>query len=135
MPTAGTAEVGLITDVLRRRETSLGRRGRLCVRTATEVEAAWNCCPRSALADKRIFYDKFTTTGDADESCIRTTAPERQRAKPAFPSGPAPRCSRLGRAPVELADHVERAFKRQPHSRWGQRRHSWPAGLVRPADV
>jgi propane monooxygenase reductase subunit len=30
------------------------------------VEAALELLPRLGVADKRIFYDKFTTTGEAD---------------------------------------------------------------------
>jgi propane monooxygenase reductase component len=61
-------EVGLITDVLRRRETSLAGADAYVCGPPPMVEAAMELLPVLGVADKRIFYDKFTTTGDADES-------------------------------------------------------------------
>jgi propane monooxygenase reductase subunit len=61
-------EVGLITDVLRRRETSLAGADAYVCGPPPMVEAAMDLLPALGVADKRIFYDKFTTTGDADET-------------------------------------------------------------------
>jgi propane monooxygenase reductase subunit len=61
-------EVGLITDVLRRRETSLAGADAYVCGPPPMVEAAMELLPVLGVADKRIFYDKFTTTGDADET-------------------------------------------------------------------
>jgi propane monooxygenase reductase component len=60
-------EVGLITDVLRRNESSLGGADAYVCGPPPMVEAALELLPVLGVADKRIFYDKFTTTGDADE--------------------------------------------------------------------
>jgi propane monooxygenase reductase subunit len=61
-------EVGLITDVLRRRESDLAGTDAYVCGPPPMVEAAMELLPALGVADKRIFYDKFTTTGDADES-------------------------------------------------------------------
>jgi propane monooxygenase reductase subunit len=61
-------EVGLITDVLRRRETSLAGVDAYVCGPPPMVEAAMELLPALGVADRRIFYDKFTTTGDADET-------------------------------------------------------------------
>jgi propane monooxygenase reductase subunit len=63
-----TGEVGLITDVLRRRESSLAGVDAYVCGPPPMVEAAMELLPALGVADKRIFYDKFTTTGDADEN-------------------------------------------------------------------
>jgi propane monooxygenase reductase component len=57
-------EVGLITDVLRRAENSLARADAYVCGPPPMVEAALELLPRLGVAEKRIFYDKFTTTGD-----------------------------------------------------------------------
>jgi propane monooxygenase reductase subunit len=59
-------EVGLITDVLRRREGDLARADAYVCGPPPMVEAALELLPVLGVADKRIFYDKFTTTGEAD---------------------------------------------------------------------
>jgi propane monooxygenase reductase subunit len=60
-------EVGLITDVLRRQETDLSRTDAYVCGPPPMVEAALELLPVLGVPDKRIFYDKFTTTGDPDD--------------------------------------------------------------------
>jgi propane monooxygenase reductase component len=60
-------EVGLITDVVRRGESSLVRTDAYVCGPPPMVEAALELLPALGVADKRIFYDKFTTTGETDE--------------------------------------------------------------------
>jgi propane monooxygenase reductase subunit len=57
-------EVGLITDVLRRREQNLTGADAYVCGPPPMVEAALELLPALGVADKRIFYDKFTTTGE-----------------------------------------------------------------------
>lgn len=59
-------EVGLITDVVRRRESDLTGADAYVCGPPPMVEAALELLPALGIADKRVFYDKFTTTGDAD---------------------------------------------------------------------
>jgi propane monooxygenase reductase subunit len=59
-------EVGLITDVLRRREQDLSGADAYVCGPPPMVEAALELLPQLGVADKRVFYDKFTTSGDAD---------------------------------------------------------------------
>ncbi len=59
-------EVGLITDVVRRGERSLVRTDAYVCGPPPMVEAALELLPALGVADKRIFYDKFTTTGETD---------------------------------------------------------------------
>jgi len=60
-------EVGLITDVVRKRESDLsGVHGYVCG-PPPMVEAALELLPALGVADEQIFYDKFTTTGGAEE--------------------------------------------------------------------
>jgi propane monooxygenase reductase subunit len=59
-------EVGLITDVLRRDVGNLGRTDAYVCGPPPMVEAALELLPALGVADKRIFYDKFTTTGEPD---------------------------------------------------------------------
>jgi len=59
-------EVGLITDVVRRGETDLKRTDAYVCGPPPMVEAALELLPALGVADKRIFYDKFTTTGETD---------------------------------------------------------------------
>ncbi|MEV0068961.1 2Fe-2S iron-sulfur cluster binding domain-containing protein [Amycolatopsis sp. NPDC050768] len=61
-------ETGLITDVVRRLETDLGRTDVYVCGPPPMVEAALELLPALGVPEKRIFYDKFTTTGDADET-------------------------------------------------------------------
>ena len=57
-------EVGLITDVLRRAENNLARADAYVCGPPPMVEAALELLPTLGVAEKRVFYDKFTTTGD-----------------------------------------------------------------------
>jgi propane monooxygenase reductase subunit len=59
-------EVGLITDVLRRREHDLSGADAYVCGPPPMVEAALELLPALGVAEKRVFYDKFTTTGDPD---------------------------------------------------------------------
>lgn len=57
-------ETGLITDVLRRGETDLSGADAYVCGPPPMVEAAVEQLPSLGVEDGRIFYDKFTTTGD-----------------------------------------------------------------------
>ncbi|MQA11225.1 MAG: 2Fe-2S iron-sulfur cluster binding domain-containing protein [Pseudonocardiaceae bacterium] len=57
-------EVGLITDVVRRLEPDLAGSDAYVCGPPPMVEAALDLLPALGVADKRIFYDKFTTTGE-----------------------------------------------------------------------
>jgi propane monooxygenase reductase component len=59
-------EVGLITDVVRRLETNIGAADAYVCGPPPMVEAALELLPELGVPDKRIFYDKFTTTGDPE---------------------------------------------------------------------
>jgi propane monooxygenase reductase subunit len=60
-------EVGLITDVVKRHETDLkGAHAYVCG-PPPMVEAAIPLLATLGVPEKRIYYDKFTTTGDPDE--------------------------------------------------------------------
>jgi propane monooxygenase reductase subunit len=60
-------EVGLITDVVKRHEASLkGTHAYICG-PPPMVEAAMPLLSGLGVEEKRVYYDKFTTTGDADE--------------------------------------------------------------------
>ncbi|HWD03703.1 MAG TPA: 2Fe-2S iron-sulfur cluster binding domain-containing protein [Amycolatopsis sp.] len=63
-----TGETGLITEVVRRLETDLSRADVYVCGPPPMVEAALELLPALGVPEKRIFYDKFTTTGDADET-------------------------------------------------------------------
>jgi propane monooxygenase reductase subunit len=60
-------EVGLITDVVRRREQDLGGADAYVCGPPPMVEAAIELLPVLGVAEGRVFYDKFTTTGEAEE--------------------------------------------------------------------
>ena len=62
-----TGETGLITDVLRRRETDLAGADAYVCGPPPMVEAACELLPALGVDGKRIFYDKFTTTGEAED--------------------------------------------------------------------
>jgi propane monooxygenase reductase component len=69
-PAAGDAwdgETGLITDVVRRHEASLSRAHAYVCGPPPMVEAAIPLLTQLGVAEKRIYYDKFTTTGDPEE--------------------------------------------------------------------
>jgi propane monooxygenase reductase subunit len=57
-------ETGLITDVVARYETDLSRAHAYVCGPPPMVEAALPLLERLGVAEKRIYYDKFTTTGD-----------------------------------------------------------------------
>jgi len=56
-------EVGLVTDVVKRREGQLAGVDAYVCGPPPMVEAAIELLPALGVADKRVFYDKFTTTG------------------------------------------------------------------------
>ena len=60
-------EVGLITDVVKRHEVDLKGADAYVCGPPPMVEAAMPMLATLGVAEKRIYYDKFTTTGDADE--------------------------------------------------------------------
>jgi len=62
---AWDGEVGLITDVVRRRERDLTGADAYVCGPPPMVEAALELLPELGVAEKRIFYDKFTTTGES----------------------------------------------------------------------
>ncbi len=60
-------EVGLITDVVKRHESDLkGTHAYVCG-PPPMVEAAMPLLASLGVAEKRIYYDKFTTTGDPEK--------------------------------------------------------------------
>jgi propane monooxygenase reductase subunit len=60
-------EIGLITDVVRRLAGDLSGADAYVCGPPPMVEAALELLPVLGVADKRIFYDKFTTTGNAGD--------------------------------------------------------------------
>jgi propane monooxygenase reductase component len=60
-------ETGLITDVVRRLESGMDGADAYVCGPPPMVEAALELLPALGVADKRIFYDKFTTTGEAED--------------------------------------------------------------------
>ncbi len=71
---AWDGEVGLITDVVRRHESDLDGADAYVCGPPPMVEAAMTLLTELGVREKRIFYDKFTTTGDPE------TAPATERA-------------------------------------------------------
>jgi propane monooxygenase reductase subunit len=59
--------VGLITDVLRRHEHDLGRAHAYVCGPPPMVEAAVPLLTTLGVPEKRIYFDKFTTTGSAEK--------------------------------------------------------------------
>ena len=59
-------ETGLITDVVRSRAADLKGADAYVCGPPPMVEAALELLPELGVGDKRIFYDKFTTTGDPE---------------------------------------------------------------------
>lgn len=59
-------EVGLITDVVAKHERDLSRTDAYVCGPPPMVEAALDLLTRLGIAKNRIYYDKFTTTGDPD---------------------------------------------------------------------
>lgn len=64
---AWDGEVGLITDVVRRHERDLTGADAYVCGPPPMVEAALELLPELGVAEKRIFYDKFTTTGEGQK--------------------------------------------------------------------
>ena len=60
-------ETGLITDVVRRHEAGLARAHAYVCGPPPMVEAAIPLLEQLGVPEKRIYYDKFTTTGDPEE--------------------------------------------------------------------
>jgi propane monooxygenase reductase subunit len=60
-------EVGLITDVVKRHESELGKAHAYVCGPPPMVEAALPLLEILGVPEKRIYYDKFTTTGDPGE--------------------------------------------------------------------
>jgi propane monooxygenase reductase subunit len=61
-----SGEVGLITDVVRRHEKDLAKAHAYVCGPPPMVEAAIPLLGLLGVPEKRIYYDKFTTTGDAE---------------------------------------------------------------------
>lgn len=61
-------ETGLITDVVRSKEGDLTGTDAYVCGPPPMVEAAVELLTTLGVAENRVFYDKFTTTGDADET-------------------------------------------------------------------
>ncbi|WP_370962859.1 FAD-binding oxidoreductase [Amycolatopsis sp. cg9] len=59
-----TGETGFVTDVLRRAGLDLSGADAYVCGPPPMVEAALELLPALGVADKRVFYDKFTTTGE-----------------------------------------------------------------------
>ena len=59
-------EVGFITDVVRRYETDLADVDAYVCGPPPMVEAAMAVLTQLGAPEKRIYYDKFTTTGDPE---------------------------------------------------------------------
>jgi propane monooxygenase reductase subunit len=64
---AWDGETGLITDVVRRHEAGLSKAHAYICGPPPMVEAAIPLLTQLGVPDKRIYYDKFTTTGDPEE--------------------------------------------------------------------
>jgi propane monooxygenase reductase subunit len=60
-------EVGLITDVVRRLAGDVTGADAYVCGPPPMVEAAIDLLPALGVADRRIFFDKFTTTGEAED--------------------------------------------------------------------
>jgi len=60
-------ETGLITDVVRRHEAGLAKAHAYVCGPPPMVEAAIPLLTQLGVPEKRIYYDKFTTTGDPEE--------------------------------------------------------------------
>ncbi len=64
---AWNGEVGFVTDVVKRYESDLGSAHAYVCGPPPMVEAAMPMLTGLGVPDKRIYYDKFTTTGDPDK--------------------------------------------------------------------
>jgi propane monooxygenase reductase component len=67
-------EVGLITDVVRRHETDLADADAYVCGPPPMVEAAMVVLADLGAPEKRIYYDKFTTTGDPESEPVTERA-------------------------------------------------------------
>ena len=76
---AWDGEVGLITDVVRRHESTLAGVDAYVCGPPPMVEAAIPVLTKLGAPEKRIYYDKFTTTGDPESDPV-TSAPVTGRA-------------------------------------------------------
>jgi propane monooxygenase reductase component len=72
-------EVGFITDVVRKHESDLAEADAYVCGPPPMVEAAMAVLGQLGVPEKRVYYDKFTTTGDP-ESDPASTAPVTGRA-------------------------------------------------------
>ena len=68
-------EVGLITDVVQRHEDDLSGAHAYVCGPPPMVEAAMPMLAALGVAEKRIYYDKFTTTGDPGETPAEGVSP------------------------------------------------------------
>ncbi len=68
-------EVGLITDVVRQHEDDLSGAHAYVCGPPPMVEAAMPMLAALGVAEKRIYYDKFTTTGDPGETPAEGVSP------------------------------------------------------------
>jgi propane monooxygenase reductase subunit len=64
---AWDGEVGFVTDVVKRHESNLKNAHAYVCGPPPMVEAAMPMLTGLGVPDKRIYYDKFTTTGDPDK--------------------------------------------------------------------
>lgn len=62
-----TGETGLITDVVKRDAGDLTGADAYVCGPPPMVEAAVDLLPGLGVAERRVFYDKFTTTGEAED--------------------------------------------------------------------
>ena len=60
-------ETGLITDVVQRRASNLGQAHAYVCGPPPMVEAALPLLTRLGVEEKRVYYDKFTTTGNPED--------------------------------------------------------------------
>lgn len=73
-------EVGLITDVVRKHEQDLKKADAYVCGPPPMVEAALTLLEDLGAPENRVFYDKFTTTGDSDEGAATGSATGRASA-------------------------------------------------------
>jgi propane monooxygenase reductase subunit len=76
---AWDGEVGFITDVVRKHESNLADVDAYVCGPPPMVEAAMAVLTQLGAPEKRIYYDKFTTTGDPESDPV-TSAPVTGRA-------------------------------------------------------
>jgi Na+-transporting NADH:ubiquinone oxidoreductase, subunit NqrF len=76
---AWDGEVGFVTDVVRAHESNLAGADAYVCGPPPMVEAAMKVLTELGAPEKRIYYDKFTTTGDPESDPV-TSAPVTGRA-------------------------------------------------------